>query len=202
VRRFAASDSWRSLAEPVSLLPYKVAWPRGADRRAQGFGKLDDCLARSGTRHTHDDLPGSDDLARLRQSLDDHAVRISKQDCVARLVARNVGAGVCGIELRSGRLGGRLHFVVGRCRDEVRGDEAAVSRLVVRSLARARPGGRNGLLVRAHGEPQIRGIDTDERLAALDGLPGIHQPSQDLPGDPESQVALHAGRDDSGERTL
>jgi hypothetical protein len=77
-----------------------------------------------------------------------------------------------------------------------------VSRLVIRGLARARLGGSDGLLVRPHGEPQVRGIDTHERLAALDGLPGVNQAFQDLPGDSESQVALHAGRDDSGERTL
>jgi hypothetical protein len=29
-------------------------------------------------RHTHDDLAGTDDVPRLSQSLDDHAVRISK----------------------------------------------------------------------------------------------------------------------------
>ena len=153
-------------------------------------------------RHTHDDLAGTDDLARLRQSLDYHAIRVREQDSVARFIAGNVGLGFGRIELRSCRLGGSLGLVIGRCRNRTRGDQAAVSRLVIRSLARARLGGGNGLLVRAHGEPQVRGIDTHERLAALDGLPGIYQALQDLPGDSESQVALHAGRDDSGERTL
>ena len=87
----------------------------GSDRRTQGFGELDDRLAAPGMRHTHDDLARSDDLARLRQSLDDHAVRISKQDCVARLVAGNVGPGFGSIQLRFCRLGGSLHFVVARC---------------------------------------------------------------------------------------
>ena len=45
-------------------------------------------------RHTHDALAGTDDLPRLGQSLDDHAVRISKEDCVARLVAGHVGPGL------------------------------------------------------------------------------------------------------------
>jgi len=56
--------------------------------------------------------------------------------------------------------------------------------------------------VRAHGQPQVRGINAHERLAASDGLPRINQAFQDLPGDSEPQVALHAGRDDAGERTL
>jgi hypothetical protein len=53
--------------------------------------------------------------------------------------------------------------------------------------------------MRAHGEAQVRGIDAHERLAALDGLPGINQAFQDLSGDSEAEVALHAGRNDSGE---
>ena len=56
--------------------------------------------------------------------------------------------------------------------------------------------------MRARGEPQVRGIDAHERLAALDRLPGINQALQNLPGDAEPQVALHAGRDDAGEGTL
>jgi hypothetical protein len=35
--------------------------------------------------------------------------------------------------------------------------------------------------VRARGEPQVRGIDAEERLAAFDGLPGIDQTFEDLP---------------------
>ena len=199
VRGVRQLAKFRGARQPASIQGRPAG---GSDRRAQGFGELDDRLAASGMRHTHDDLAGSDDLARLRQSLDHHAVRISKQDSVARLVAGNVGLGFGRIELRSCRLGGSLDLVIGRCRNRARGDEVAVSRLVIRGLARARLGGGNGLLVRAHGEPQVRGIDTHERLAALDGLPGINQAFQDLPGDSEPQVALHAGRDDSGERTL
>jgi len=56
--------------------------------------------------------------------------------------------------------------------------------------------------VRAHGESQIRGIDPHERLAALDGLPGIDQTLQDLSGHAEAEVALHPRRDDSRERTV
>ena len=77
-----------------------------------------------------------------------------------------------------------------------------MSHFVRRGLVRARPCGGNGLLVRAHGQPQVGGIDTHEQLAALDGLPGINQAFQDLPGDSKPQVALHAGRDDAGEGTL
>jgi len=49
-----------------------------------------------------------------------------------------------------------------------------MSHLVLRSLMRARPGNGNGFLLRAQGKPQVCGIDTHERLAELDGLPGIH----------------------------
>jgi len=57
-------------------------------------------------------------------------------------------------------------------------------------------------ILSAQGEPQVFGIDTHERLAALDGLPGINQAFQHLPGDSESEVALHAGCDDPSERAL
>jgi hypothetical protein len=56
--------------------------------------------------------------------------------------------------------------------------------------------------MRARSEPQVRGIDAHERLAALDGLPGIDQAFQDLAGNAEPQVALHPRCDDAGERTL
>jgi hypothetical protein len=49
-----------------------------------------------------------------------------------------------------------------------------VSHLVLRGLVRARPGGGHGFLLRAQGEPQVRGIKMHERLAALDGLPDIN----------------------------
>src|SRR4029079_10214318 len=107
--------------------------------------------------------------------------------------------GFGGIELRACRVCGSLHFVVGRCRNEVRRNEAAVSQLVIRSLPRARLCGSDGLLLRSRGEPEVRGIDTHERLAALDGLTGIDQTSQDLPGTSEAEVALHLGRDDAAE---
>ena len=153
-------------------------------------------------RDTDDNLTGSDDLARLRQGLHHHAVRVGEQDRVAGFVAGNVGLGLGRIELRSRRLGGSLDLVVGRCRYKARGDEVAVSRLVLRGLARTRRGGGNGLLVRTRGELQVRGIDAHERLAALDRLPGIDQAFQDLPGNAEPQVALHPRRNDAGERTL
>jgi hypothetical protein len=154
-------------------------------------------------RHTDDNLTGNDDLPRLYQSLDYHTVRISQQDSVARLVASNVGLGSGRLEIRSCRLGGSFGLVIVRCRNRA-GEEKkiAVSHLVLRGLVRARPYGGNGFLVRAHGEPQVRGIDTHERLAALDGLPGINQAFQDLPRNSEPQVALHASRDDAGEGTL
>src|SRR5205085_4330910 len=94
------------------------------------------------------------------------------------------------IELRSSGLGSSLGFVILRGRNGADGDEVTVSPFVLGALVRARPCGRNGLLVRAHGEPQVRRIDTHERLAAPDGLPGINQALQDLPGDSEPQVAL------------
>ena len=153
-------------------------------------------------RHTHDDLAGSDDLPWLRQRLDHHAVRVREQDSVARLVAGNVGLSLGRIEFRSCRLGGSLDLVVGRCRNRTRGHQVAVSRLVRRRLARPRLGSGNRLLLRARGEPQVRGIDAHERLAALDRLPGVDQAFQNLPGHTKPQVALHTGRDDTGERTL
>jgi hypothetical protein len=69
-------------------------------------------------------------------------------------------------------------------------------------LARACFRGGNSLFARAHGEAQVPAIDAHERLAALHGLPGIDQPFEHLAGDAESEVALHASRDDSAERTL
>ena len=159
-------------------------------------------FAAPGMRHTDDNLTGTDDLARLRQGLHHHAVRVGEQDRVAGFVAGNVGLGLGRIELRPCRLGGRLDLVVGRGRYRTRRDEVAVSRLVLRGLARARRGGGNGLVVGARGEPQVGGVDAHERLAALDGLPGIDQALQDLAGNAETQVALHPRRNDAGERTL
>jgi hypothetical protein len=101
--------------------------------------------------HAHDDLARSNDLPRLRKSFDHHAVRIGQQDCIARLVTGNVGLGLGRIELRACRLGIRLGLVVGRSRNRTRGDQVAVSRFLLRSLARARLGGGNSLLVCAHG---------------------------------------------------
>ena len=90
VRGVRQLAKFRRARQPASIQGRPAG---GSDRRAQGFGELDDRLAAPGMRHTHDDLAGSDDLPRLRQSLDHHAVRISKQDSVARLVAGNVGLG-------------------------------------------------------------------------------------------------------------
>lgn len=190
---------FRRAREPAAI---QGRAPRGTDRRTQGFGELDDRFAAPGMRHTDDDLPGADDLARLRQGLHHHAVRVGEQDRVAGFVARNVGPGLGRIELRPCRLRGRPDIVVGRGRNRALGDEGAVSRLVLRGLARARRGGGNGLLVGARGEPQVRGIDAHERLAALDGLPGIDQALQDLAGNAKSQVALHPRGNNAGERTL
>jgi hypothetical protein len=153
-------------------------------------------------RQTHDDLTGTDDLPRLRQSLDYHAVPVGEQDSVTSFIAGDACLGLRRIELRACGLGVRLDFVVGRCRNGTPGDKVAEAQLVVRSLARSRPGSDNGLVVCAHGEREVRGIDTHERLSALDGLSRIDQAFQDFPGNPEPQVALHAGRDDAGERTL
>src|SRR5438876_11928322 len=102
-------------------------------------------------RHADDNLAGSDDLPRLRQTLDDHTIHISKQDSVAHLVASNVGLGFGRIELRSCRVGGSLSLVIFRYRHRSGAEEVAVSHLVLRGLMRARPGGGNGLLARAHG---------------------------------------------------
>ena len=97
VRLLAASDNWRSVAGPVSPLPYNRP-AGGSDRRAQGFRELDDRLAAPGMRHTHDNLAGTDDLPRLGQSFDDHAVRIGEEDGVARFV--DVGLRLGRVEVR------------------------------------------------------------------------------------------------------
>jgi hypothetical protein len=156
------------------------------------------CLAAPGMRHTHDDLAGSDDLARLRQSLDDDSVRIGEQDRVAVSLRATSAARFGSIELSSCASAAALLCRRPLLKRSWR-DEPPISHLVIRSLARRAPWRRNGLLVRAPGEPQVRRIDTHERLAAPDGLPGIDQTSQNLPRDAESEVALHVGRDDSGE---
>ena len=104
-------------------------------------------------RHAHDDLTGVDDLTRLRQGLDDHAIPVRNQDGVTCFIASNIRPGLGRIELRSRRLGVSLGLVIGRCRNRAAGDEIAVAGLVIRSLARSRPRSDNGLLVRTHGEP-------------------------------------------------
>ena len=152
--------------------------------------------------HTHDDLTRSNDLPRLCQGFDHHAVRIGQQDRIARLVAGNGRLGLGCIELGSCRLGVRLNLLVGRFRNRTRGDEGLVSRFLLRGLAHACLGGGNSLFLCLQRERQILGIDTHERLAAPDVLAGIDQAFQNLPGDSEPQVALHAGRDDAGEGTL
>jgi len=100
------------------------------------------------------------------------------------------------------RLGVRLDLLVGRFRNCTRGDERLVSRLLLGGLAHVCLGGVNSLFLRLQRERDILGIDTHERLATPDVLAGIDQAFQNLPGDSEPQVALHAGRDDAGEGTL
>ena len=152
--------------------------------------------------HTHDNLTGSNDLPRLRKSFDHDAVRIGQQDRIARLVAGNGRLGLGCTELGSRRLGVRLNLLVGRFRHRTRGDERLVSRFLLGGLAHACLGGANSLFLCLQRERQILGIDTHERLAAPDVLAGIDQAFQNLPGDSETQVALHPGRDDAGEGTL
>ncbi len=153
-------------------------------------------------RHTDDNLTGTDDLARLRQGVHHHAVRVGEQDRIAGFVARNVRLRLGRLELRLGRLGGGLDLVVGRGRHGTGRDEIAIACLVLRGLARAGRGGGHGLVMGAGGEPQVGGVDAHQRLAALDGLPGIDLALQDLAGNTKTQVALHPRRDDAGEGTL
>src|SRR6185437_238956 len=80
VRRVRQLAKPRGAREPASIQGRAAG---GSHRRAQGFWEFDDRLAESGMRHTDDNLAGSDDVSRLRQSLDHHPVRISKQDRVA-----------------------------------------------------------------------------------------------------------------------
>ena len=67
--------------------------------------------------YAHNDLPRIDDLARLGQRFNDHAVRIRQQFRVAVRVARSFRLGFGRAKLRSGRICGGLGLVVGRCRD-------------------------------------------------------------------------------------
>ena len=45
-------------------------------------------------RHSRNDLASTDNLAGLGQSLDHYAVRISKQNGIAQLIASNVSMGL------------------------------------------------------------------------------------------------------------
>src|SRR5256885_15687009 len=75
-------------------------------------------------RQTHDDLTGTDDLPRLRQSLDYHAGRVREQNSVTCFIASNAGLGLGHIELRSCGLGVSLAFVIGRCPHRTPGHHA------------------------------------------------------------------------------
>jgi hypothetical protein len=190
---------FRSARQPAAVHARPAA---GSNRWSQRFRKLDDGLAAPGMRDPHDYLAGTDDLAGLGKRIHHHAIRVGEQHGVARFVAGHVGLGLGRIEFRLCRFGGGFHFVVGRRGNRTGGDEIAVSRFVVRGLARACRGGRHRLVVRTRGELQVGGIDPHERLAAGDGLPRVDQALQNLPGHAEPQVTLHPRRDDAGERTL
>ena len=120
---------------------------RGSDRRTQRFGKVDDGLARPRVRNSHDYLPGSDDLPRLRQRFDYNAVRVSRQECIAGVVAGDIGLRLGRIEVRSSRFGGSLDLLIRRCRNRAGADELAVSRFFQRGLARASLRRGNSLLL-------------------------------------------------------
>src|SRR5437867_2876080 len=174
-----------------------------ADDRSRFVAEADDVHGTPGDpRRFPFDQPYAGTLARIEERTDRYLQRRG------RPAVRNLdGDGraqwrVCQPTLQHVPSLERPSLTVGSVRHLAGGDEVAVSHLVLRGLVRARPCGGNGFLVRAHGESQVRGIDTHERLAASDGLPRINQAFQDLPGDSEPQVALHAGRDDAGKRTL
>lgn len=153
-------------------------------------------------RHANDDLASADHLARLGQGLHDNTVRIGEQDGVARFVVGHVGLGLGPLQLGSCRIGSGLDLVVGRGRHRPGRHQIAVARLILRGLASACRGGGNSLVAGMRGELQISGVDTHQRLAALDGLPGIDHALKNLAGNAESQVALHPCRDDAAERRL
>ena len=67
----------------------------------------------------------------------------------------------------------------------------AVARFIFSRLSHPRPGGGHGLLLRLRSQLEIDRVDAHQGLAALDGLPCIHQPLQNLAGDAKSEVALY-----------
>ena len=52
------------------------------------------------------------------------------------------------------------------------------------------------------GELQIGGVDAQQRLTTLDGLPAIDQALENFSGNPETQIALHPRCNDAAERRL
>jgi len=104
-------------------------------------------------------------------------------------------------ELRFGSIRGSLALIVCRSRYCTGAAQDAVAGFILRCLLRPRSRGSDRLLLCMRCKLQIDGVDAHERLAAFDGLPGIHKPLQHLAGDAKPQVALHPGGYGSRERT-
>ena len=145
-------------------------------------------------------LSRRDDLARFRQRLHDDAVAIGQQHRIAAGVAGDIGLGLGRAELGLRGIGRRLDLVIRGHGDGAGAAQIAIARLVLGGLPGPRPRRRHRLLLRMGGQLQVLGIDAHQRLAALDGLSGVHQPLQHLAGNAETQIALDPSADGAGER--
>ena len=150
-------------------------------------------------RDAHDGLAGADHLARLRERVDDDAVRVRHEQRIAGRVARDVVLRLGRAQLRCRRVRGGLQLLVrggrhGACRDEV-----AVAGLVVGRLARAGAGGRDGLGLRTRLQAEVDGIDAHQGLPPADGLADVDEALHHLARHAKAQVALDPGADDAGE---
>jgi hypothetical protein len=152
-------------------------------------------------RYTHHYLPGADDLAWLDQRFHDDAVGVRHQFAVAARIASQVGLGLGRAELGFRGVGRSLDLIVGRGRYRTGTAQIAVAGLVIGSLACPGAGGGGRFLLGAGGKFQVNRVDAQQHLAALDGLPRLDQPFQHLAGNPETQIALHPGGDNAGERS-
>ncbi len=153
------------------------------------MGKLDHNLARG------------HDLAGFGERVDDDAIRVGRQDRVARFVPRHLGLGFRRMQFGGGRRRGRLRLLVGERRDGAVLHQSAITTLVRGRLRGARLERSNGLAARLRCQLEVHDIDTHQRLAALYRLAAVHEPGGDFARDTKAEVALHARDDDAGERS-
>ena len=150
----------------------------------------------------HDHLAGTDDLARLGKCFHHDAIGIGQQLGVAAGVQRCGGLRFSRPELGPGGLCGRLDLFMGQGRNGARSLQVPVTLLLVTGLPGPCLGGCHGLLLGMGGQRQVHRVEAQQGLAPPDRLPCIHQALQHLAGHAKSKIALHPGRDGSGEDTL